>query len=186
MKEISQKELTAEALALFKKNPNSKAFVDLIRGESPDVVEGIMGSGNYDITKQLPQGPAGPMSTLSQEASNVERNLSIQEQAQQGTEALHQLFTQNSGKFRLPQFLSREVALTNRALDVLEGKLGEKTMRILTEASQNPARAQYLLELIPASEKNAALRILSNPQNWSQAQRSASTATLAYLKGEKK
>jgi hypothetical protein len=45
---IAQKELTGEALRLWKR-PNRDAFVDLVQNESPDVVEKILGPGKYKI-----------------------------------------------------------------------------------------------------------------------------------------
>ena len=67
---------------------------------------------------------------------------------------------------RIPSYLSAVASTTNKALQILENKIGTKTMDMLTAASQTPQGAAELLDTLPASERVRVLNLLSKPQNW--------------------
>lgn len=172
--QIAEKQLSGEALRLWKTDKD--AFVRLVQNESPDVVEKILGPGKYNIATELAQGT---VDTLESEAVKVIRNANIKSQVQNGQTALKELLLQNMSKFRLPSYLSALAATTNKALNILETKIGQKTMATLTEALKTPEGAANLLESLPAAERNRVLQLMSDPSKWSAATRATVTGGAA-------
>ena len=161
MAEIAKQKLSGEALDLFKNNKD--AFVKLVEGESPEVVEKVLGRGNYDIAKELSEQT---MSTLRAEASKVIRDAKVKSQVEGGQEALKELLEQNLSRFRLPGYLNQVATTTNAALDSLERKIGKDTMDVLTKAMKTPEGAKDLLSKLPASESARVLKLISSPGDW--------------------
>jgi hypothetical protein len=159
MRDIAEKKLTGKALDLWKTDRD--AFVRLVQGENPKVVEKILGPGNYDIAKELADHQ---MSILNDEAGKHVANTSVKEQASAGAEALADLIQRHRPWYRLPQVLNRTAAIANKTLDVAENKVSQKTLKILSDASFDPKLADSLLEFLPASERNSFLKYLSQPQ----------------------
>lgn len=171
---IAEKQLTGEALQLWKTDKN--AFVRLVQNESPEAVEKILGPGKYNIAVELAEDTLG---TLQSEAAKVIRNANIKSQVEGGQTALKELLLQNMSKFRLPSYLSAVTATTNKALNILENKIGQKTMVTLTEALKTPSGAANLLESLPATERNRVLQIIADPTKWSAPSRATVTGGTA-------
>ncbi len=163
MQQISERKLTGEAARLWKTDKD--AFVKLVQNESPDVVEKFLGPGNYNIANELSDST---MSVLRDQAQKRLTELAIKGQVSSGQTALKELLLQNMNKFRLPSYLSAVTATTNKALNILENKIGQKTMSTLTEGLKTPEAAVNLLESLPAAERNRVLQLLSNPAQWSE------------------
>lgn len=161
MRDIAEKNLTGEALAMYKTNPD--AFAKLVQGEAPDVVEKVLGTGKYDIAKEVSDKT---LAVLQDQASKVVRDAAVKTQATRGQDALKELLLQQISKVRIPSYLSAVASTTNKALQILENKIGTKTMDVLTKASQTPEGAAALLDTLPASERVRVLNLLSNPQGW--------------------
>ncbi len=161
MRNIAEKNLTGEALAMYKTNKD--AFVKLVQGESPDVVEKALGPGSYDIAKEVSDKT---LAVLQDQAAKVVRDAAAKTQATAGQDALKELLLQQISKVRIPSYLSAVASTTNKALQILEDKIGTKTMDILTKASQSPQGAAELLDTLPASERVRVLNLLSKPQTW--------------------
>lgn len=171
---IAEKQLTGEALRLWKTDKD--AFVRLMQNESPEVVEKILGPGKYDIFVELAENT---LTQLQSEAAKVIRNANIKSQLDVDQIALKELLLQNMSKFRLPSYLSAVIATTNKALNILETKIGTKTMNTLTEALKTPEGAANLLESLPAAERNRVLRLISDPSKWSAPARATVTGGTA-------
>jgi len=171
---IAEKQLTGEALKLWKTDKN--AFVRLVQNESPEAMEKILGPGKYNIAVELAEDTLG---TLQSEASKVLRNANIKSQVEGGQVALKELLLQNMSKFRLPSYLSAVAATTNKALNILENKIGQKTMATLTEALKTPEGAANLLESLPAAERNKVLQLIGDPSKWSAPARATVTGGTA-------
>lgn len=169
---VAEKQLTGEALRLFKTDKN--AFVRLVQNESPEAVEKILGPGKYNIALELAEETLAP---LEAEAAKVIRNASIKSQVENGQTALKELLLQNMSKFRLPSYLSAVAATTNKGLNILENKIGQKTMATLTEALKTPEGAAQLIESLPAAERNRVLQLLADPAKWGAPTRAAVTGT---------
>jgi hypothetical protein len=161
MRDIAEKNLTGEALAMYKTNKD--AFVKLVQGEAPEVVEKKLGPGSYDIAKEVSDKT---LAVLQDQASKVVRDAAAKTQATAGQDALKELLLEQISKVRIPSYLSAVASTTNKALQILENKIGTKTMDVLTKASQTPEGAATLLDTLPASERVRVLNLLSNPQGW--------------------
>jgi hypothetical protein len=161
MRDIAEKNLTGEALAMYKTNKD--AFVKLVQGEAPEVVEKKLGPGSYDIAKEVSDKT---LAVLQDQASKVVRDAAAKTQATAGQDALKELLLEQISKVRIPSYLSAVASTTNKALQILENKIGTKTMDVLTKASQTPEGAATLLDTLPAFERVRVLNLLSNPQGW--------------------
>ena len=156
---VAEKELAGEALDLWKNN-SKDAFVRLVRNDSPDTVEKILGPRRYNIVKDMPEDS---VKVLQSEADKIIRDKNIKSQVAAGQDELRQLLAKNNTWFRFPPYLSVKTTTANETLKLLKAKVGQKTMRILTEAAKNPQDAAKLLESLPAAERIAVLKILKDP-----------------------
>lgn len=160
MQKIAETKLTGEAVRLWKTDKD--AFVRLVQNESPDVVEKFLGPGNYNIATELSDNV---VSTLQSEAQKHLANLSVKGQVSAGQDALKQLLLDNTSKLRIPSYLSAVATTTNKALNILENKIGTKTMGVLTEALKTPGGAANLLERLPIEERNRVVKLISDPSS---------------------
>ena len=161
MQRISEKKLSGEALNLFKNNKD--AFVKLVEGNAPEEVEKILGSGSYDIAKEVSDNT---LSVLRDQATKVVREANIKTQVAEGQDALKELLEQHISKLRLPSYINAYAATGNKAISILENKIGTKTMKTLTEAFKTPEGTADLLNTLPATERNRVLQLLSDPSKW--------------------
>ena len=92
-------------------------------------------------------------------------------QATQGEQALVQLMKDNVTTMKLPNVFSVVATTTNKALDILEKKVGKATMAKLTEAAKTAKGFDELLNTLPASERNAVLKAIKDPKNWEGAKK---------------
>jgi len=176
MQRISEQKLTGEALNLWKTNKD--AFVKLVQNESPDVVEKILGPGKYNIAKELSDNS---LNVLQDQATKALRDVKVSGQVAAGQDALKELLLDQISKFRIPSYLSAVAATTNKALGILENKIGQATMNTLTEASKTPGGAAKLLELLPATERNRVIQLLSSPQQWKPGAAAATGAVMTNM-----
>lgn len=158
MQKIAEKKLTGEALDLYKSNKD--AFVRLVQNESPEVVEKFLGPGKYNIAVELADGT---MDVLRKQASDHLLRVASAKQATEGTKALANLVAQNTSMLRFPSFVNAWAAAGNRTIGELEKRLGQKTMKTLSDAMQSPESAANLLEALPPSERNRVIQFLNNP-----------------------
>ena len=171
MQQIAEKKLSGEALKLYKTNKDE--FVRLVQGESPEAVEKILGPGSYNIAKEVSDNT---MNVLQDQAAKVIRDANIKTQVAGGQDALKELMLQNLSKFRLPSYITAVAATTNKAMQILENKIGSKTLGTLTEAFKTPGATADLLESLPGPERNRVAKLLSDPKSW--AQKAAAPATI--------
>jgi hypothetical protein len=158
MQKIAEKKLTGEALDLYKSNKD--AFVRLVQNESPEVVEKFLGPGKYNIAVELADGT---MDVLRKQASDHLLRVASAKQATEGTKALANLVAQNTSMLRFPSFVNAWAAAGNRTIGELEKRLGQKTMKTLSDAMKSPESAANLLESLPPSERNRVIQFLNNP-----------------------
>jgi len=158
MSAIAEKKLTGEALRLWKADKD--AFVRLVQNESPETVEKILGPGKYNIATELADDA---MAVLQSQAKKRLTDIAVKEQVTAGQDALKQLLLDNMSKLRVPSYLSAVAATTNKALQILENKIGAKTMSTLTEGLKTPEGAVKLLETLPAAERNRVIKLISDP-----------------------
>ena len=161
MKNIGQTKLGAQALDLYKNSPQK--FVELVEGNSPEMVEKIFGTGNYDIAMEMSKDA---MKTLKGAAQQVKTAAEMAKQATQGEQALVQLMKDNTSTMKLPNIFNVAATTTNKALDILERKIGKATLAKLTEAAKTAQGFDELLNTLPATERNAVLKVIRDPKTW--------------------
>lgn len=173
MQKIAERKLSAEALRLWKTNPDE--FVRLVTNESPEVVEKILGTGRYNIGTELADETLG---VLNEQAQKRLTQLSIAEQASEGKKALSELIKQQTSVFRFPSFLSFWASAGNKALSEFEKSVGKETMDLLTQAMKTPQGATNLLNQLPTVERNKVVGLLADPTKWSTKTGLAGTAAM--------
>ena len=172
MSAIAEKKLAGKALEMWKGNKDE--FVRLVQNESPEVVEKILGPGKYNIATELADSA---MATLQEQAKKRLTEIAVKEQVTAGQDALKQLLLDNMSKLRVPSYLSAVAATTNKALGILENKIGAKTMSTLTEALKTPQGAADLLATLPGEERVKVLKLLSDPSQWKSGTKAVATGT---------
>jgi hypothetical protein len=172
MNAINEKKLAGKALDLFKNNKDE--FVRLVQNESPEVVEKILGPGKYNIATELADST---MAVLQEQAKKRLTDIAVKEQVTAGQDALKQLLLDNMSKLRVPSYLNAVAATTNKALQILETKIGAKTMTTLTEALKTPQGAADLLATLPGEERIKVLKLLSDPSQWKSGTKAVATGT---------
>lgn len=158
MQAIGQSQLGAEAMRMYASDP--KSFIRLVEGNDPKTIRKIFGPGSDNIFKEL---SINTQRRLGGIASEVKREIAMEVQSTAGEKALVDLMKENMSLLRLPNFLNRVVTTTNRTIDVIESQVGEKTLKILTEAAKTAKDFDQLLAIIPTADRNAILRALQDP-----------------------
>lgn len=159
MEELSKTKLGAEAMRLYQSSP--KKFIDLVEGNSPKVVEKIFGPGKYDLVKTMGQEAAERLSSAGKE---LRQNQAIIDQATEGQKAFDSLLKDHFFKFQLPNSLNIAATTVNKVLDVMTGKIGEKTMKVLTDSAKTAKSFEELLNTVPPSDKVKILKMLKDPK----------------------
>lgn len=162
MQKIAERKLSAEALRLWKTNPDE--FVRLVNNESPETVEKILGPGRYNIATELSDNA---LATLTEQAQKRMTQLSVQKQISEGQKAVSELIKQQTETFRFPSFLNFWASAGNKALSEFEKAVGKETVDLITQAMKNPRSAANLLEQLPAKDRNQVINLLSDPTKWS-------------------
>jgi hypothetical protein len=169
MKAIEQKQMSEYARNLYASG-DKKGFVDLVKGNNPQAVEDIFGTGRFDFVKEMGgQRPKSPALEFIKIADKVEKEIKVSALAAEGRKPLAQIFSDNQSKLLgvpVPPFLSRPITVTREALKEFEGKVNRKTMMALENAMQSGQSANELLSLLPTAERNRVLMIMSNSNTW--------------------
>ena len=162
MKGVEQNRMGAEALRMFNDSPTE--FIKLMKNESPKAVEDIFGPGSYNIIKEMGRKSA-PMEDV---ARKLQRDINIKEQGAAGTGGLKRIMESEQSLFRrIPAYFSRTTTSANMALDVLEGKVNEKTFALFEKGFKSGKNAVELLKELPSVERNQVLNLLKNSSKWS-------------------
>jgi anion-transporting ArsA/GET3 family ATPase len=103
------------------------------------------------------------MSVLRKQASDHMLRVASAKQATDGTKALATLVAQNTSMLRFPSFVNAWAATGNKTIGELEKRLGQKTMKTLSDAMRSPESAANLLESLPPSERSRVIQFLNNP-----------------------
>lgn len=173
MQKIAERKLSAEALRLWKTNPDE--FVKLVTNESPEAVEKVLGPGRYNIGTELADET---LSTLKEQAQKRLTQLSVSSQVSEGQTALTELVKQQTSVFRLPSFLSFWATAGNKVLSEFEKAVGKDTLNLLTQAMKNPRGAANILDQLPAVERNKVLKLMADPSKWSSKAGLSGTAAM--------
>lgn len=153
MKKLNQQKLGAKALDLYEKNPDQ--FLDLASGNSPKIVQDIMGT-EYNITSALGK----KNQVLQKIASDLKRNKRIEDLAEAGTTELAETLKKDAAKMQIPGWLNRSVTATRAAIDVAEDVLNKKTMKKIYDAMETGKSAYEALNVLPEKERNYTIKAI--------------------------
>lgn len=153
---------------------DKQKIVDLIRGESPEVVEDFFGSGKYKISEMM----AKDMPFLTKLADTVGLDLKAIQQASKGKAAAVEL-VKRQPKFPRVSFFSRASTMVNEVAAALEEKVSEKTMDTLIKAAQSGKNFDAVIASLPTVEKNAFLSVLNDRTKWNSFATGVATAAAA-------
>lgn len=165
MQTIGQFQLGAEAMRMYASDP--KSFIRLVEGNDPKTIRKIFGPGSDNIFKELSLNTQRRLGNI---ANEVKREIAMDAQATAGEKALVELMKENMKLLRLPNFLNRAATTTNTTIDILESKVGARTLEILTEAAKTAKDFDQLLAVIPAADRNVVLRALQDPTTFRASQ----------------
>lgn len=164
MKELSKTKLGAEAMKLYSSSPQK--FLDLVENNSPKTIQKIFGADTYDLVKAMGDETAARLQAAGQQ---IRRAKDIEVQATEGQKAFDSLLKDHFFKFQLPNMLNVATTSINKVLDILTGKVGKKTMDVLTTAAKDAKSFDDLLNTVPATERSKILKTLKDPKTFEAA-----------------
>jgi hypothetical protein len=156
-KELEKRQIAAEAVRMFKDQPQE--YVKLVRGNRPEAVEAVFGTGNFDIFKEMSK----EMPTLEKAASYIERQAQIGKMATGGREELMKIIDETSWRRRLPNWFNPAITTANLALRDVEKRLNEATLKTIQQASTSNKSMLELLEGLPAPERTKLRSLINSP-----------------------
>ena len=174
MSDIRGMELADQIRKMYKAGEKQK-IVDLVAGESPEVVEDLFGSGRYVISKEM----AKDMPLLRKIADTAQVDLKVAEQTAAGRASLKAAEDKAGWRMRLP-FFTRFTTATNEIIAALERKTKAQTMEVLIRAAQSGREFNRVLDAIPAKERNAFLAQFKNAESWNKFSTQVANAARAY------
>jgi hypothetical protein len=169
----------------LRQNPN--AFVNLVEGETPDVVSGVFGGNRIDLRNLMNPTGVGPsgMDALADAARQIRRDERIGVLAGEGRGVARELLQQaggGGGRIRGMATLVGRVLRpgTAAAMDVgsalLDAKIAPQVRRELAQAYQSGASMMELLAMTPLADRAQVARNLQNPAFWAHLQGGAVNA----------
>ena len=153
---------------------DKQKIVDLISGESPDVVEDFFGSGKYKISEMM----AKDLPFLTKLSDTVGLDLKAIQQASKGKAAAVEL-AKRQPRFPRLKFFTRASTAVNEVAAALEEKVSEKTMDTLIKAAQSGKDFDAVISALPTVEKNAFLSVLNDRTKWNSFATGVATAAAA-------
>lgn len=177
MSDITGMELADSIRKLYAKGtPESKQeIIDLVAGESPDVIEDLFGSGRYRISDEM----AKDMPLLRKIADTLKLDLDVVKQAAAGRAALTEAQRKTSVRFRFP-FFTRASTAVNEVVAGLEQKMKAETLEVLIRAAQSGREFNRVLDALPTRERNAFLSQFKNAESWSRFSTQVANAARTY------
>ena len=144
---IAQREFAGMAKKLYEENPAE--FQRLIKGNRPDLVEGIFGKGRIDVRAEM----GDKFKVLDEAAHHLERAGKMAKSAELGAADLADIVKKSTPTLRIP-FFGLKASVGNAVLKELSGKLSAKTMAILEEGVKSGKNANELLDKVPFSDRS--------------------------------
>jgi hypothetical protein len=168
----------------LRQNPN--AFVNLVEGETPDVVSGVFGGNRIDLRNLMNPTGVGPsgMDALTDAARQIRRDERVGVLAGEGRGVARELLQQAGGGGRIRGMATLVGRVlrpgTAAAMDVgsalLDAKIAPQVRRELARAYQSGASMMELLAMTPLADRAQVARNLQNPAFWAHLQAGAVNA----------
>lgn len=99
-------------------------------------------------------------------ARQLEAQTAVKTQVGEGQQRAVELIKDELPSLRLPNVFNVLATTANRVLDVLSGRLNQKTLNALAEASLSAKSFDELLATLPGQERSKVLRAINDPQTW--------------------
>jgi hypothetical protein len=99
-------------------------------------------------------------------AKQLETEAAIGQQITAGQQRASDLIKEELVNHRIPNPLNSLVAIANRVLETIGAKVGKQTVTKLAEASLSANTFDELLATLPAKERSAMLKAMSDPTTW--------------------
>ncbi len=165
MSSIKGMELADQVRKLYAKGtPEAKQqVIDLVRGESPEIIEELFGSGRYQISKEM----AKDMPFLTKLADTLDLDRKAVQQAAAGRAALTEAEKKGSARVRFP-FFTRASTAVNEVVAGLEQRMKAETLDVLIRAAQSGREFNRVLNQIPARERNVFLKQFKDAESWNK------------------
>lgn len=161
---IEEKKMADVARKLYESG-DKQAYINLVTGRNPKLVEDTFGAGKYDFAKEMGQSAI----QFERIADAAARDMNLKKQAAQGGEELSNIIQDATARFNFPPSLSTKIAIARQGLREFEGKVNKATLAALTEGMKSGASANAMLDALPAKERVKVLQIMSNSNVWNPA-----------------
>lgn len=155
MKIINQQKLGAKALDMLQNSPDS--FIELVKGNNPKLVQKLF-TTEYDINSAMGQ----KFLKMQDVSDKIARDKKLKEMAQAGSSDLSGVLERDALKARLPPFIDKWFAATNKGLDVAENLLNKKVMAKVYNAMKNGKDAASLMQTLSTEEQSKVLQALQS------------------------
>ena len=139
-------------------------------GERVNAFLNVLGQGENALLKRANQQPRfggvedvltpEQFKTVQEIAGELTRDKLLAEAAQRGRGGLSRILGETKVEGSLPPSVSLITRVTNKVTSVLEGRVNEETLKALEKGMRSGKDLSTLLNTLPASERDAALRAL--------------------------
>lgn len=139
-------------------------------GERVNAFLNVLGQGENALLKRANQQPRfggvedvltpEQFKTVQEIAGELTRDKLLAEAAQRGRGGLSRILGETKVEGSLPPSVSLITRVTNKVTSALEGRVNEETIKALEKGMRSGKDLSTLLNTLPASERNAALRAL--------------------------
>jgi len=172
MKDIERRQLSAKLMEMLKKTPDD--FVELVRGNNPDAVNKIFGSGSYDIVQEMgaEMGPSR-LTGLQKVAAQLELDTRAGELAATGAPAALELLKKDRTipatvlSFIAARSSPQLTAAAKLASAVKDLNVSPKVEAQLVTSFKSGQSLAQLLARVPTAQRRQAAIALANPAFWS-------------------
>ena len=164
---VNQAQVLNEMLSVLQKpggGERVQPFLNALgRGEEA-LLKRSTGQPRYTELGQVLTEPQ--MGVVQKVAGEMSRDAQMARQAAAGQNALTEILSRNSqsNKKFIPNFIDAKATIARETTSLLEGKVNEKTIRILTDAFDSGQNLSTLLNKIPFKERNEVLRAVGDAQ----------------------
>jgi hypothetical protein len=164
---VNQAQVLNEMLSVLQKpggGERVQPFLNALgRGEEA-LLKRSTGQPRYTELGQVLTEPQ--MGAVQKVAGEMTREVQMATQAKAGQNALTEILSRNSqsAKKFIPNFIDAKAAIARETTSLLEGKVNEKTIGLLTDAFESGKSLSTLLNKIPFKERNEVLRAIGDAQ----------------------
>jgi hypothetical protein len=166
---IDRRKLAGAALDMFNRSPDE--FTRLVKGNNPDAVEAVFGPGSFNIFKEM----GADIRPMQQIADELARDARVVEQVKAGRRALG--LEKESLSEKIPGFVGYKTAVAKKVIQAMEGKVNDKTLKLLSEGAKSGAAMNKILDTLPAEERLKVLNVLKSNAEFTRASTAAGVQT---------